>query len=78
MQKENRNNYLNYSQVELKMTVVFGAIFYMLFNGFKKNFKYYNQPKYRSKNLVTGYFIKLVFIILIIIGAMYLSYYLYN
>jgi uncharacterized BrkB/YihY/UPF0761 family membrane protein len=52
---------------ELGVTEMFGAIFFMLFNGFKKDYNYYYQVKYQKRNIYIGYILKILSVIGIVI-----------
>ncbi|MEP2990931.1 MAG: hypothetical protein ABJN61_11650 [Flavobacteriaceae bacterium] len=44
----------------------FGAIFYYLINLGRKPYKYFTNSKFSKRNLWTGYFLKLLLLVLLI------------
>ena len=40
---------------KLSVTEMFGAIFFMVFNGLKKDYNHYYQVKYQKRNIRAGY-----------------------
>jgi len=51
------------------ITETFGAILFMLFNGLKKDYKYYYDPKFQTRNMILGYIVSIVlFIAFLLLG----------
>lgn len=64
--KKKRKRIADYDTTgELGVTEMFGAIFFMIVGGMKKDYKYYHQVKFQKRNIWTGYILK---IILLFIG----------
>lgn len=48
---------------KLGVTEMFGAIFFMVCNGLKKDYNHYYQVKYQKRNIRAGYLLGILFFI---------------
>jgi len=63
MKKEKRLSDYEHSG-QLGVTEMFGAIFFMVISGLKKDYKDCYQVKYQKRNIFTGYILSIVVTIL--------------
>lgn len=73
MKQQKEKRIPNYDTTgELGFDEMFGAVFHMLLGRLKRKYEYYHQVKFQSKNIITGYLLKLFFIF----GSITLLYFL--
>ncbi len=44
--------------------MIIGAFFFWLLNGFNKNFSYYNEERFRKRNLIVVFILGFIFILI--------------
>lgn len=55
------------SSGHLGVTEMFGAIFFMLMGGLKKDYNHYYQIEYQKRNILAGYFLGIFAFVLFIL-----------
>ena len=70
--KENRLSDYDTSG-NLGVTEMFGAIFFMIINRFKKDYNYFYQVKFQKRNIRAGYLLSILFVVSAFLAFIYFA-----